>query len=131
MRSRRDREVPLPTLEEFIALAGELQNVSDRVVAISCAAWLDDTLGSVLAAHLVRMGQQWLDRVFDSPTAPLGNFSSKIVIGYAMGLFGPRTRADLEIIRAVRNTFAHTPGPVLFTGAGIAEVPCDALGQGS
>jgi hypothetical protein len=123
MSLRDDIEV---TLDQFTALFNEMQNTSDRVAAVSCAAWVDDTLSAALATQFVKMGKTWVDRIFDGPTAPLGTLSAKIVIGYALGLFGPLTRADLEIIRAVRNDFAHTAGPILFTDPEIAN-KCNRL----
>jgi hypothetical protein len=38
---------------------------------------------------------------------PLGSFAAKIRVAYAMGLFGPQTRDELDCIKAVRNAFAH------------------------
>jgi DNA-binding MltR family transcriptional regulator len=106
----------------FLALLGELQNVSDRVTAISAAAFLDDTLGAALLARFVRIGVTWKDRIFSAPNAPLGSFYSKTALGYALGLFGPSTYGDLDIIRKVRNEFAHTATPLQFNDATVAAL---------
>jgi hypothetical protein len=104
----------------------ETLHVSDRVAAISCAALLDDVLGAALSARFVKVGKDWQDRIFDNPTAPLGNFHSKIIIGYAIGLFGPLTRANLDIIRSIRNDFAHSVLSPTFDDSGIAT-KCNRL----
>ena len=110
----------------FLALLGELQDVSDRVAAISAAAFLDDTLGAALLARFVKVGVTWKDRIFSSPNAPLSSFYSKTVIGYALGLFGPTIYADLDIIRKIRNEFAHTATPLQFNDTAIAAL-CSRL----
>ena len=45
---------------------------------------------------------------------PLADFSSRIKLGYAMYLFGRETREDMEIIRRVRNLFAHQSAVMTF-----------------
>jgi hypothetical protein len=105
------------TIDQVVALLSELQNVSDRVAAISAAAFLDDTLGAALLARFVTMGVTWKDRLFSSENAPFGLFYSKTVAGYALGLFGPNTYAELNIIRKIRNEFAHTATPLQFSDA--------------
>jgi hypothetical protein len=109
------------TVDQIIALFGELQNTSDRVTAITCAAFLDDTLGAALMARFVRVGVEWKERIFTGTNAPLGTFYSKTIAGYALGLFGPQTYTDLAIIRTIRNDFAHTPAPLRFTDTVIAS----------
>jgi hypothetical protein len=52
--------------------------------------------------------------VFSGMGAPLGALSAKIIIGHALGLYGPLTYKDLHIIRSVRNSFAHTALPIDF-----------------
>jgi DNA-binding MltR family transcriptional regulator len=47
-------------------------------------------------------------RLFNSEfRGPLSEFSARIKVGFAMYLFGRETRDDLEIIRRIRNLFAH------------------------
>jgi hypothetical protein len=54
----------------------------------------------------------------------LGTFSSKIVVAYALRLIGPVTRADLDLIRFLRNEFAHSRIPFGFTTPEVRAV-CD------
>jgi hypothetical protein len=114
------------TIDEVVTLFGELQNASDRVSAISAAAFLDDTLGAALLARFVRVGTTWKDRMFSTPNAPFSSFYSKSVAGFAMGLFGPLTYADLTNVRRIRNEFAHTATPLHFSDPNIAS-HCEAL----
>jgi DNA-binding MltR family transcriptional regulator len=102
------------TAQEMGSLFQEMRNASDRVAAIACAAVLDDTLGTIISDRFIRLGKEWEDRIFTNQGAPLGTFHAKIIIGYAMGLIGPVARADLHLIRTIRNDFAHSGNPVRF-----------------
>lgn len=114
------------TIAHIASVFTETLHVSDRVAAISCAALLDDTLGAAIAARFIKMGKDWEDRIFIDHNAPLGTFASKIVVGYAMGLFGPLTRANLDRIRSIRNDFAHSAAPVSFDAPVISN-KCNQL----
>jgi DNA-binding MltR family transcriptional regulator len=107
--------------QQVMAMFAEMQNVNDRVAAVSCTAFLDDSIGAALAAHFVRLGKQWQDLIFSGPTAPLSTFAGKIRVGYALGLYGSATCKDLDIMRSIRNDFAHTAGPLSFTDTVIAD----------
>jgi mannitol operon repressor len=102
------------TPDQVMAMFREITSATDRVAAVACAAFLDDTLGAALAAHFVRLTKKWEDRIFSGATAPLGTFSAKTRIGYVLGLYGPLTCDDLETIRSIRNDFAHQAGPISF-----------------
>jgi hypothetical protein len=47
-------------------------------------------------------------------------------MGYALGIYGPLTRKDLDTIRGVRNSFAHTALPIGF-GDGEVIKKCKEL----
>jgi DNA-binding MltR family transcriptional regulator len=40
---------------------------------------------------------------------PLSDLSDRIKVAYALSVFGPETRDDLNSIRHIRNLFAHHP----------------------
>jgi hypothetical protein len=46
-------------------------------------------------------------------TGPLGIFHAKIVMGYALWAFDASVRRNLDIVRRIRNAFAHTRTPYL------------------
>jgi hypothetical protein len=101
--------------EEFTAAFAEMRHVSDRVAAISSAAYLDNAIGLALITRFIPLGKTWRDQIFDGATAPLSTFSSKAKIGYVIGLYGPNTYKDIDIIRKIRNEFAHNIGPLSFS----------------
>ena len=61
------------------------------------------------------------DRIFEG-NGPLSSFSHKILTGYALGLFGNVFRHDLDLIRELRNGFAHARHPMTLTTPQVAEV---------
>jgi hypothetical protein len=54
----------------------------------------------------------------------LGTFARKIELGYALRIYGPRTRANLTTLRHLRNAFAHAKIPLTFDTPQVAAV-CD------
>lgn len=53
---------------------------------------------------------------------PLGTFSAKIAVAYAMSAIGPIFRNDLDLIRILRNGFAHSKKSIKFDDAETAAV---------
>lgn len=51
-----------------------------------------------------------LKKLFYQQGSPLSSFSAKTRMAEAMRIIGPTSRADLNIIRAIRSHFAHTYG---------------------
>lgn len=45
---------------------------------------------------------------------PAGSFFNKIVLGYAIDLYGQVTFDNLDIVRSIRNAFAHAKIPISF-----------------
>ena len=79
---------------------------SDRACALILAANLDNRLKDVLSAFFVVMSENQEKEIF-SGNGALSTFSSKIKLAYALGFLANDERHDLDIIRKVRNDFAH------------------------
>lgn len=108
-------------------IASELDDItqSDRSVGIIAATFLESRLELALKSRLTdrprlprtkkrKSGEEekqhtsLFNILFDNyDSSPLGTFSAKIKMGLAIGLFGLKTYSDLEIIREIRNIFAH------------------------
>jgi hypothetical protein len=63
--------------------------------------------------------------------SPLGDFGSKIQMGYAFKLFGLVTRKDLNKMRLLRNQFAHSRMPIRFTTSVVKSMPEKGTALGS
>jgi DNA-binding MltR family transcriptional regulator len=107
MPKAKRREIRTP--EGLSAKSGELleqlNKESDRGVALIAAAYLDATLESMLRKYLVDDAVV-VDELFKHPGA-LSGFSARIRMAYCLGLIGPDLRHNLDIVRDIRNDFAH------------------------
>jgi hypothetical protein len=88
----------------------EFYGESDRACGILFASWTELIIERSIKDKLKP----------DPPSAlfdfdgPLGTFSAKIMMAYAMDLFGHKTNHDLMLIRTMRNEFAHCQLPLRF-----------------
>jgi len=64
--------------------------------------------------HFVVLTETELGGLFDRD-GPLSSFSGQIKVGYAMGIYDAAIRRDLDRMREIRNTFAHSIHPLKFT----------------
>jgi hypothetical protein len=105
--------------DQYTAYFAEIGGVgNDRGMAILMATGIEDALQSAIAAHLQTKEDD--DRLFGYGS-PIGTFDSKIRVGHALGIFGPAAKHDLELIKAIRNTFAHSKIPMDFNTPEMAE----------
>ena len=79
---------------------------TDRGAALSATALLDECLGEMLAAFLPRVPAS--ERLLSGFNAPLSTFASRIAATHALGLIQKEEFNDLEILRSLRNLFAHS-----------------------
>jgi DNA-binding MltR family transcriptional regulator len=86
---------------------------TDRGSALLAAAWIDDALEVCLKA-VFRPDKEIADKVLQAE-GPLGSFSSCIKIAYLLGIIPSSLLSDLEVIRGIRNDFAHMRQVVRFT----------------
>ena len=92
--------------DDWRSIVHELQEQSDRGVAIVGMALADARIQrALLASFLPRLSKAKQKDLFKG--GPLGSSSAKIKIAHALGLLGPRSISDLDIIRGIRNDFAH------------------------
>jgi hypothetical protein len=87
------------------SLMAELENGSDRSAVISAAACVEDQLTEIFKA-LLEKDEGVFQQLFCAGGA-LGSFSSKIALGYLLGLYDLSMKRELETIKSIRNIFAH------------------------
>jgi mannitol operon repressor len=94
-----------PHLKEFMEFLAEFNKETERGAALAAAAMIDDQLARTIEAFLVpNKGSKAL---LDGFNAPLGSFSARIAAGFGLGLLSEAEYRECEIIRKVRNEFAH------------------------
>jgi hypothetical protein len=127
--AKKRSEKPLPrTSEHRKELLDQVTNGDDRTCAIVATAFLEDVLTDLLKKRFIhsinvkvldlpttkdRTKQKEYDKweeivkdLFD-PERPLGTFRSKIDMCLALSMIGTSMHRDLDLIRQIRNRFAH------------------------
>lgn len=94
--------VDLPTI------FAEANNDSPRGATIILSTVLEAALEDCICARLLPypMSNTHRDTLFGGE-AGFAGFSAKIDLGYSLGLYGIKTKADMHFIRKIRNEFAH------------------------
>ncbi len=110
------------TSEQMQAIIDEIEKQTDRGAAIIAAAVIEDVLERLITARFVELPSKRKKALFDQSNGPLSSLSSKIELGFALGLFNEERRGSLHLIREVRNTFAHTMDPISFEDPRISKI---------
>lgn len=97
-----NEEAEIDNLNRFLRIIG---GQDERAMVLSLAAFIEDTLGRLLLAYL-RDCKASRDLV-EGFNAPLGTLSSRIKAVYSFGLVTEEQFRDMEILRKIRNLFAH------------------------
>lgn len=97
-----------------IAKSGDTAFGIDRAIAILLAAHLERAVELGITARLKNNDHKTQLELY-SERGPLGTFSGKIAMAYALGMIDATTRAELDSIRAVRNAFAHATADISFS----------------
>lgn len=103
-----------------IVLMAELHTLSDRDIAIVGAAAIEYYLTDALKSDMIDLKRDDYNNIFGYD-APLGTFSAKINICFAFRKITAETRAELNIIKLIRNEFGHTMQKLDFDDPWIAE----------
>lgn len=102
----------------------EIKQGNDRAIAILGPVYLDEYLREYLESVLVQ--KKGLPEEIFGPEKPLGSFSARIKMAYALGLLSEEIYEDLNTIRNVRNVFAHGLHETSFAHPDIREL-CQTL----
>jgi len=116
---------PAQATERSKATAESFLKESDRGCAIFGAALLHDDLELLLRAFFrddPRIVRSVVSPLFQT-YAPLATFSARIQLSFAMRLIPVDLKEKLDVVRRLRNDFAHASGPIDFKD----ERCCDRL----
>src|ERR1700737_4575926 len=115
--SLREFSQRAPDETEGEEMASDILKAHDRAAAIIMAAQVEMTLQQLLLACLPNGTVE----IFLPPSGPLSGFYAKNCMAFAMGIISKTVLQDLEIIRRIRNAFAHAHAPVKFSDSQIME----------
>jgi len=82
-----------------------LREETDRGCTLIVAALLEEMLEEVLRGFLIETPAT--DSLFKAPYAPLSTLSAKAAASRSLGLIDANEFRDIELIRKIRNEFAH------------------------
>jgi Mannitol repressor len=94
------KPIPAFDLNQF---SGSFRTESDRACAVLGAALLDARLESLYKRRLLCFQEEIL-----SGNGPLNTFSARIRIARALAWISSDVQSDLDVIRSIRNEFAHS-----------------------
>ena len=103
--------------------AEDVDSLPDRAVGIVRASIIDDRLTVAIRSHL--RPDSTLAEEMLGERGRIGEFGTKIDIGYLLGLYDKRDRKALHAVREIRNKFAHLPGRVSFEDKVLAKFITD------
>ncbi|WP_152428464.1 hypothetical protein [Methyloferula stellata] len=102
------------------AYFNELQGESDRACALIAGAALSQILRDLLEARLILLSDVESNHLFDMQNSVLSSFADRSEMAYALGLIDKNERKNLDLIRGIRNAFAHTIANISFDTGEIA-----------
>lgn len=98
---------------------------NDRGYCLLVSSLLENAIDKVLTVQISHLSSKEREAFFDSH-GPAGAFSRKIALLHAFYIVGNVTRRNLDIIRDIRNAFAHGKVPLTFETPQVKAL-CDEL----
>ena len=93
-------------LKGFVGLLDVAANESARGAVLVYATMLDELLKKAIDAFLV--DHSATVKLTEGFNAPIGTLSTRILLAFGLGLISEREYCELEVIRKIRNEFAHS-----------------------
>jgi hypothetical protein len=105
----------MPGREHSKAFAREIVRASDRAAAILAGNYLDQCLRIAIIQKLPESQDESLMEQLFRDYGVLYGPDDKIMFAYATGIYQDKTKSNLDVVKNVRNTFAHSSYPLTFT----------------
>ena len=105
--------------------------MADRAIALVLGSILEQGLELAILSHCV-LGWNTPEadaaqkKLFDASEDGAMTFGIKIRMAFALGVYGPRTRDDINMMRIIRNFFAHDKGHLTFDDEEVSAL-CNQL----
>ena len=94
-----------PHLKSFAEFLEDFNRETERGAALAAAAFVDDLLLRIISAFL-RPTEEAFDLLMGF-NAPLGTMQARTAAAHALGLISDEERTECDLVRKVRNEFAH------------------------
>ncbi|MEY8211376.1 MAG: MltR family transcriptional regulator [Colwellia sp.] len=99
-------------IEEVKAFRSTLTKESDRGCALFASSYLDKALSDLLYCALAY--DKKIERDLFEGNAPLSEFSARIKMAFYLGKISKVEKRDLDLIKKIRNEFAHNANAIDF-----------------
>jgi DNA-binding MltR family transcriptional regulator len=101
----KEKDIDETMSRDLLEIIPHLNEESDRGMVLVGASFFDNQLKIILQSFFRDMPSS--SSLFDGPAGPLHSLSSRILACHALGLISDMEFEDLQIIRKLRNKFAH------------------------
>ena len=98
-----------PHLAEFLPFLDVLNAESARGGVLVATSYLENLLHDIIKSFLIEGKAQ--EQLLTGFNAPIGTLSAKIALASTLGLISERERRECDLIRKIRNKFAHQVHP--------------------
>jgi hypothetical protein len=117
-RTLRDLMRHMPTSDQAIRtldalVRGKRSTEQDRALALVGANLVDYSLRLALLSHFAELPEKEIEAVFGM-NGSLSSFANKTQVAYALTIIDYHDKNAIDVIRAIRNAFAHTSMYVSF-----------------
>lgn len=111
-----------PSFGDLPKIEAEVYGANDRARAVMLSAIVETAL-EIFIRNKTRptLNSDDTSKLLDQ-SGLLGDFGAKILAGYAFNFYGPDTRYDMDLIRILRNGFAHSRRHFQFTTPEVAGI---------
>jgi DNA-binding MltR family transcriptional regulator len=108
---RRLMRIPPPADVKLIL--DSFDKESDRAAALVAGSLLDTALERLVRQSLKTKDKEIVNLLFQQ-RGPMGDFHSKILIARGFGVIDAKVAFELNVVRSVRNVFAHATANLSF-----------------
>ncbi|MYA60585.1 MAG: hypothetical protein F4X40_08560 [Chloroflexi bacterium] len=108
------------TLQQWSDFFRELQSESDRGVAIITGAWIESLIERKLKTMFTKGNSRSRKQLFENQA--FSNFHSKALAAHCLGWIDTEIFHDIDLVRKIRNKFAHEFHSINFERSEIKEL---------
>jgi len=111
----------LDSAEEFERYWAEVNSGNDRSACLVSTTAIGHIIVELMQKYFIELTKDEHDKLFFERNSTLGTFAQRIDIAFALGFISRSERDDLNIIRRIRNAFAHSVANISFDNKLVAD----------
>lgn len=115
-----DTTIVKDIFDDFNKFTKILSSENDRGAALCSGGFIEKSLEAILKAFMV--DNKSTQDIIEGFSAPIGTWSAKMKLAHSLGLIDDEMYSRLNLIRKIRNEFAHTWEVVSFEKQNIRQL---------